>query len=397
VTRRSPIAKPRLHAIILTHNRAQTLSRCVANAMATMDSTDVLTILDASSVAGARANLEVLGVAARESTTQLHHICADNAHGIVDQITLGSEPSWRSRTGPRDIAPLRNLSLLIAVDINAQTTVLVDDDIHGFDLGATHRTLNSLARESVGVIAGAHIAGINEQDAITRLSDALCHLVTGRHDDPVSAEELFRVPARPSALPHNCGWVSAGYMAFRLPTERLFAFPPGYNEDWLWCILHDMCGGVSILRLAQSVVHEPPDLRRSTNSDFLFEFNGDLVFENLARLRHTTSCDPSAALRQLAQRRVDPDTLPQTHAQSLLAAAHELAAQRPCRGLRTLETHGLRVLEEMCQSGHLAMDGQAVLKRWSRDAGAKQKSFAASLASSRVRAAVHSALQEGQL
>src|SRR6202034_2698325 len=97
-----------------------------------------------------------------------------------------------------------------------------------------------------------------------------------------SHRELF--PAQngpPPVLGRPCRYVSAGYLAFRLPHTALFAFPPGYNEDWVWCLIHGIVSQIQIRSLGEVVMHDPPVLRQFSEADLLFELMGDIVFDSL--------------------------------------------------------------------------------------------------------------------
>lgn len=387
----------RVHAIILTQDRTDVLGRCVDTAMSTMGPNDALTVIDDSCAATAHANAAVLGEAARRSRAHLTYLQAERVHDVMARVTGGPRTLWQSKTAPRDIAPLRNLSLLIAAGVEAGTTVLVDDDIHGFDLDATHRLLDAVDRGPGGVVAGAEIGGMTEQDTVTRLSDAMRLLETKAHNSPVPAKELFRVPPDGDSPAGACGWVSAGYMAFRLPPARLFAFPPGYNEDWLWCLLHGVGGDTCVVRLDQTVLHGPPSLRPSTRDDILFELAGDFIFDCLAECRNGRPGGPDTVLQDLAKQEPDPAVMPLVRTETVLEQRRLLTENGHGRTLPELERYGLSVLGDMLRSGELEIDGNAILGAWSADAAAKHRSFAATLGAATTRVALGTILQAGRL
>jgi hypothetical protein len=339
----------------------------------------------------------VLAEAARRSMTTLTHLRAEQMHDAVAQAMGGPRPLWQSRTAPRDIAPLRNMSLLVSIVVNAHTTVLVDDDICGFDLDATHRMLDAVNRGAGGLVAGAEIDGITEQDTVTRLSAAMRLLESRTHHFAVPAEELFRVlPGCGNGRTDEC-WVSAGYMAFRLPATGLFAFPPGYNEDWLWCLLHDTWGDTRVLRIDQAVVHKPPLLRQPTRDDILFELAGDLILDCLSERSARKPHRPDSALEDLANHSPHPSVMPSARAKAVLEQARHLSENGHVPALAELESHGLTVLNDMLSSGELEMDGNTMLSAWSVDAIAKHKSFAAALGNTTARATLETMFQEGTL
>ena len=261
----------RIHAIVLTRDRPETLRRCIATALSSLGPNDVLTILDDSSPAGPRTDASLLAMASIGPAPIRIYVSTVFAIEMITRSVSSSAQLWLSKTAPRDIAPLRNLSLLLSVAVPAQTTVFIDDDIHGFNLAETHLKVSALVQSGGGVVAGAHIGGINEMDTITRLSEAIDmieDLPPGM--EPQSVRDLFHT--RGSSHTGGGGvarYLSAGYLAFRLPSERLFAFPPGYNEDWLWCLLHAEYPKVRILCLDEAVIHDPPSVRRPTREDCL--------------------------------------------------------------------------------------------------------------------------------
>jgi hypothetical protein len=388
----------RIHAVILTRNRTDVLQRCVNTALATLGPDDALTVLDDSFASVALRNVDVLGVAARRSKARLTHVSAEQAHEVLARESDGRRAMWQFKTAPRDIAPLRNVSLLLSVVCDAQSTVLIDDDIDGFDLDATHRVLDSHERGREGVIIGAEIGGTTEQDTLTRLADAMRLLQTTRYNNGVFATDLFRVPANGHNNGANtCTWASAGYLAFRLPTAEVFAFPPGYNEDWLWCLLHNASGSVRLARSDQAVVHDPPFVRRSSRDDILFELGGDLVFDCLAECSNGTTQGPEAALAGLAQHAPDRTLMPSVRTEAVLNQARRLSESGNAHILSELEGYGLSVLGEMQQSGELKMDGVGMLSDWSGSAMLNQRSFATTLETSTAQVALRAVWQKGEM
>jgi len=286
---------------------------------------------------------------------------------------------------------------LLSAAVGAQTTILVDDDMCHYDLQATHLLLDAHYRALGPVVIGAEIGGTSELDTVTRLSDALCVLESKSQNSAVATTELFQV--YPS--PHNrhaaeCEYLSAGYMAFRLPATGLFAFPPGYNEDWLWCLLHVAGGRACLLRDDQVVVHEPPALRQSTRDDILFEIAGDLIFDCLAEPRDGTTSGPEFILERLADCVPDVSMIPSMRAEAVLRRALRLRENGHGGALPGLESYGLSVLRNMLDSGELELDGTRTLQAWSVDAVAKHKSFAMTLGDVNVRCVLREAMKEGK-
>lgn len=388
----------RIHAVILTKDRPHALKRCVDAALSTLRAEDELTILDDSCAAMSRSNAEALLDANRSWTAQVTHLRSDHLHDAISQAMDGHSATWQSKTAPRDIAPLRNLSLLISAAVDARTTVLIDDDICGFDLDATHEMLDTLGPTPGGLVAGAMIGGTIERDTVTRLSVAMHLLQTTARNTAMPVENLFRVPSGGDDRDGDaCGCVSAGYLAFRLPSARMFAFPPGYNEDWLWCLLHGAGGDARVFRPDQTVVHDPPFIRRPSRDDILFEIAGDFVFDCLAAFSDGKSRGPEAALKGLLEHAPDSSFMPSVRVETVLKQALQLSEHGHGRMLSKLESYGLRILGDMQRSGDFEIDGSKMLCDWSGDAVVKQRSFAATLASSEVETALRVILQEAKL
>ncbi len=320
--------------------------------------------------------------------------CARDLHALAAQIFGGRQLCWQTKTAARDIAPLRNLGLLLSIALQASTTVLVDDDVHSFDMRETHAFVNLVASVNEGTVVGAAISGTTEQDTLTRLSDAMGVLESTPN---ASWPELFRATAMDEPrLGLRCSWVSAGYLTFRVPSASLFAFPPGYNEDWLWCLLQNATGRTRVFRSRQTVLHEPPVLRRSTRQDIHFELAGDFVFDCLSQHVDGTLTSPDAVLQSLQEHVPDPTLLPVIRVEELLCQYRKIQENgRHICGLEALKSHGLTLLREMLRSGELAVDGRSLLSMWCTDALNKQRSFAATLCNPDVRRAVRRAVEKG--
>lgn len=387
----------RIHAIILTRNRPDVLERCAQTALSTLGPDDLVTVLDDSSAMISHANAAVLSQAARRASARLIHLRAQQVCDVVARATGERSIMWQSRTAPRDISVLRNVALLLSAAVSATTTVLVDDDICCFDLEATHRTLGALRPVSEALVMGAEINGTTEQDTVTRLYDALRMLKSNDDYSAMRTEELFRVPpGLNSRCADVCGCISAGYMAFRLPFRNLFAFPPGYNEDWLWCLLHGAGCETRLLRADQSVLHEPPVLRQSTREDILFELAGDLIVDCFMEVRNGRPRGPELVLEELAEHTPPPSVLPSVRAEEVVAQARALCGNGHVPALAGLESYGLSILGDMLHSGELEMDGSKSLRAWSADAVAKHRSFATTLKTVNVWCALRAILKEGR-
>lgn len=369
----------RVHAIILTRDRPETLRRCLRETLCGLGPQDRVTILDDSSATG-RVRMLDSELRPREHPAALFHVRSHEVEMVVSG-SVGARPLWLSRMASRDIAPLRNLSLLLSAVIAAETTLLIDDDVCKIDPVGMHRCLD-MAEPARDVIAGVAMTGISELDTITRLTDAIEELSRLDSDtDDVSPRSLFQAP--PKSLTSNrseCRYVSGGYLAFRLACCRLFAFPPGYNEDWLWCLLQSN-SGVRVTRTLEAVAHEPPGLRQPTAEDLSFELLGDLVFDCLDSQEKQPTVSPQQMLVALAARPPDADWMPAQRARELLDKTKDQSVRDKAS---LLEPYGLSLLGKMLQAGELDWSGTEVVASWSRDAVAKHEAFKATLRDEKV-------------
>jgi hypothetical protein len=257
----------------------------------------------------------------------------------------------------------------------AETTILIDDDICGFDLSATHERVAFLARSGDAAIVGAQIGGLSEQDTVTRMDEALSRLVQP-FVNLTDLKSLFRVNGRTATSTDDCKYVSAGYLAFRLALEQIFAFPPGYNEDWLWCLLQSRNPKVRIEESSLRVLHDPPFVLKPTHADLRFELLGDFILECLQL--HKTVADSSIEfnLNHLSQQIPLPSFMPLARVSKLL---DQIESRSSNSHVRCLEEFGIGQMREMLESGELTIDGAAVLQMWCKDAVAKHQAFAATL------------------
>jgi hypothetical protein len=391
------LAKARIHAIVITRDRPETLRRCVATALASLGPEDMLTILDDSAPSCSPLNASLLDINSNSSSPTLIYISTLRAQELLTNTVPKTDLIWLSRTAPRDIAPLRNLSLLMSAAAPSQLTILIDDDIKGFDLSATYHRIRTFSRPGTGTIVGADIGGISEDDTITRLADALSNLQKASHlIEEDLCRTLFYVQRHcSSSTGSSPRYVSAGYLAFHLPREQMIAFPPGYNEDWLWCLLYGGNVQVSIRQLEERVIHDPPSVRRSTRADILFELLGDLVFYCLEERHLNNDSNPASVLTTLSEWLPSPVSIPSTRAQLLMDKAQSLI--RDGISLEVLEEYGLAILENMLLTGDLHLDWSTALKEWCNDAVAKHRSIAAALRGNGVVPVINTLLQEGTL
>lgn len=366
------MSKTRIHAIILTSERTEALRRCISNALRSIDGNDVLTIIDDSGNECFSANSALLKDIL--STHQYSHLRAVGIENRLRRALPISNTLWLDKSAKRDIAPLRNMSLLLALGISAITTILIDDDICGFDLFETHNQITSLANSDKSMILGAHIGGISEHDTITRMHEAIDR-IDAQGDTVTDVKSLFRVNGCSAPSARTCRYVSAGYVAFQLVRQQLFAFPPGYNEDWLWCLLQRGDPKIRIDESAQKVLHEPPSVLKPTHADLQFEFIGDFVFECLEQLE-TDGSNIESRLNALSQQIPHSSFMPLLRVRDLLTRG-ETSTLRNRLGV--LDEFGLAQMREMWNLGQVNIDGPTVLKTWCKDAVAKHNAFAATL------------------
>ncbi len=385
----------RVHAVILTRDRPEVLERSVDTAVMKMTPCDVLTVLDDSSLGVVEENAAVLATVAHKSPAMVTHLIPARLYEEIADVTVESAPAWQSRTAPRDIAPLRNLALLLSTAVRARTTVLIDDDICGFDLEMTHKHLKQLTRGSQGVIVGVEIGGQSEMDTLTRLRDALRRVKLRQVTDETPLDELFSITVGQDGVGDvDYGVVSAGYMAFNIHPTQVFAFPPGYNEDWLWCLMHNISGRVRVVRSEQLVQHAPPRVRRSTYNDVLFEIAGDLVWDCLTEYLSGDKRPPIAALCALACHTPSREVLPTARVGELLEVVRK--STLTARLHSYLNACGLRAVEAVMRSGELATNERMILTEWCKDAIAKHKSFSGLPANETVQRVIAKMTVEGR-
>ena len=140
--------------------------------------------------------------------------------------------------------------------------------------------------------------------------------------------------------------MSAGYTAYSIPTTKLTAFPPGYNEDWLWCVLQRRDCGTRILKTSQLVLHKPSRLRQPTCDDVRFELRGDLILDSLVQCLASGSIGGLSTLRRLSGHTPDASVPAGRPRQGDPATGSRGGTSWTDAG-RSLREHGLGVMEEM--------------------------------------------------
>src|SRR5215212_6270446 len=104
---------PNTLIIILTRNRPRTLRRCVEMALKSSGSADALLILDDSTEQYRQRNRTVLLELLRTQTSVVHLAVRDCIKTLTNYLPA-SALEWSKRTARRDIAPMRNVSLILS-------------------------------------------------------------------------------------------------------------------------------------------------------------------------------------------------------------------------------------------------------------------------------------------
>src|SRR5690606_37161700 len=144
--------------------RPASLARCLNTALRTLTTGDILSVLDDSSERMLLANANVISTVAQNSKSPICHLRKNDLCSAIPLPALEANGLWLSKTAPRDIAPLRKLELMLSRAVSAITTILIDDDIHSFDLSATHHFMEDQKVGKTGIITGATICGMSEMD-----------------------------------------------------------------------------------------------------------------------------------------------------------------------------------------------------------------------------------------
>src|SRR5215210_7936789 len=119
------LAATRIHAIVLTRDRPETLRRCIVTALASLGPEDMLTILDDSVPTLSPVNAALLAANPSVSSPTRVYLSTLRAQELLTRAVSRPDLIWLSRTATRDIAPLRNLSLLLSVVVPAEITIFI--------------------------------------------------------------------------------------------------------------------------------------------------------------------------------------------------------------------------------------------------------------------------------
>lgn len=387
----------RIHTIVLTRDRPGTLSRCVSGLAPQLGPGDALTVLDDSAMDFVSVNTDVLRETAAHGRSVLSHLEWRSTSSDLSDRSGSRGAQWLVRTHDRDIAPLRNFSLLLAAAVPFETVVLVDDDIVDAMPAMMHEEIGRIRRPGTGVVMGAQLHGVSELDIITRLWQGV--EVLGQRPADASGCDPKRVfGAYASVAPElqvSGRYPSGGYMALALNPTQITAFPPGYNEDWLWGLLRRGRPGVEVLWARHAARHDPPSVRRPTDADCVFELTGDLVLDCLEMLDCPAGLDPTQRLALLAEAQPTPELLPAFRLRELREGIAKANLDEKARSI--LFEHGLGSLERLSGAAALDVDWRARVAAWCRSAAVAMRSFEETLTGVGVLGHVRSAWTEGQV
>ena len=284
-----------MNIIILTCNRPDIMIRCVNQIK--LFSNDNLIIVDDSSnkeFINGKLLLEKANI-----TYPTFHISTKQAFKSLKQLLPSSALLWTLKCGRRDISPQRNLALLFSIFNENESNLLIDDDITSFNIGFTRKKILQIKKTHKHFIAGVHISGIDERSSIERFKLAIENTKIKCN----STKELFKIPAiKILQKSKQVNFVSGGYLSFNISKEttNMLSFPPGYNEDWIWCYQNKHINKVKVFRLPQVVIHDPPEIKNISINDLEFEILGeiivDLVVNNLLEYPYKYSEEHSLEL-----------------------------------------------------------------------------------------------------
>ena len=370
---------PHTLAIILTRNRPRTLRRCVINALQSTGIADALIVLDDSDEEYVRENHLIL-TNITGNVTPIVHIPAVALLGMLKQYLPTSALEWTQRTAQRDIAPVRNASLVLSNCFNPRHVLLIDDDIVNFDISVTQYWITQLAQQHDSVVVGAYIGGLDERDIISRLSRGIrqaCSCVST--DDPsVSIHDAFTVTAEIDGKLYETEIVSGGYLSFSFTPGILEPFPPGYNEDWLWCLSLQTERIASVFRIPQVVIHDPPLIRKPSENDILFEMRGDVAFQR--EVAHYRSCKGTKIFREsrsdkgCRSEQSDHDS-PEIWVKELLSQIKEHKTECCAYIMNQFRDFGLELIKCMYAEGRFHLDWNHEFNLWKAQSEKNRNSF----------------------
>jgi len=347
-------------------------------ALKSIGRSDALIVLDDSTKRYRRKNHAVLLENFRGQTSVMHLPVRDCINALTKYLPA-SALEWTKRTAQRDIAPIRNVSLILSRCFQTEHILLVDDDIGEFDVATTRHWVKDLAEKYGSVVAGAHIGGVDETDIISRLESGIKRACTCAHNGGgrISARESFTVIPVATEDPNRSEFVSGGYLSFKFAPDVLEPFPPGYNEDWLWCLSLQQRGMASIFRIPQVVKHDPIVIRRPNEDDVFFELRGDVALQN-ERAREVSDCRPEGRLvgsDDACGEQADDSDGPERRVEKLFTQVEQHQDQCGSFISDQFRPFGLEVLKRMQADLLLRLDWGDEFQRWKLQSVKSRDSF----------------------
>lgn len=382
----------RIHAIILTKNRPSTLKRCAQAALKSLGRDDLLTIIDDSSPEFVESNKAAVRSVGSSNMPLRIHVEFSRAKQLIAHNIHGKQSCWLDKTHERDISPHRNLSLLLSTYWSS-TNILIDDDIHDFDLQNMSNAIAKCVERNTDVIVGGHIGGTCELDATSRIMS----FIDENHDRCSTSRvnemrDLFCVRPSPTfGLRGNTDYVSGGYLGFKISQDKLLAFPPGYNEDWNWCLLQSKVHNIIIVNSDETVNHEPPNLRKPTPMDCEFELYGDLIFDSLFELCSESRLGINEFLGCFSSVYPRNENFPSSRIADLV----DKSMQVPNNCIPLLEEYGLSSLMQLQASGRMSANEQSVIRDWCYATQSNLNSFASILSNRIVKSELFVLMRQG--
>lgn len=284
-------------AFILTKNRPEMLGRAV-DAITGHHPDLPIVVIDNSGRTAAAANRRILEDA--ETDDRICHMRRSDVRALGAEIrSISGRPHLDALCGgaPRDISGSRNLSLILSRALDLSTVFCVDDDMVTCrkDLGRPcfFDTVTSSHAKRSNAVIGGRMAGIMDDSYAGRLW-SLCEtgsravlydacMESSRTEWRQAGHPLWRDSRAARARPKRASHASGGLMAVQVPRRSLLPFPPGYNEDWNWCLLQSVMRGTAVLTDGRPSYHSPPGLRDLGAADIAWESLGDAMFYALRR------------------------------------------------------------------------------------------------------------------
>lgn len=308
---------------VLTKDRPDVLARSLSVLADHHPGIAVVVIDDSAAQSAVEKNRRAIFRAA--SLGAAHHITGAAVSALcreVDDATgrRGALGPLLSRPTPRDISGLRNLALVASSALRPSTIFCIDDDVVACvprrGLPCFLDAVSSRHRNRRNAVIGARMGGIADDSYAGRLC-RLCESGAGAgaallgHEGgilPPSAgwrsdrNPLWTEPAVRRPRARRVQHVSGGMMAARIGPRHAVPFPPGYNEDWNWCLLQSMLEGTEVLVDGHPAYHSPPGLHRPDAAGIAWETLGDIMLYSLRRAAAAGARRTLPSLRRRVQR-----------------------------------------------------------------------------------------------